>query len=85
MIRGRETLEARQGLLAQPVWWRGLVVNLRPSVPAPSLSWCAQPAWTRWLAWTTGNRIARSIPSPLMLSGDLGKRRSAQRLALDTW
>jgi hypothetical protein len=24
------------------------------------------------------------IPSPLTLSGDLGKRRSAQRLALDT-
>jgi hypothetical protein len=25
------------------------------------------------------------IPSPLTLSSDLGKRRSAQRLALDTW
>jgi hypothetical protein len=28
--------------------------------------------------------LLERIPSPLTLSGDLGKRRSAQRLALDT-
>ena len=51
--------------------------------PATSRSPSRPQLWQYVRALVRAGLLER-IPSPLTLSGDLGKRRSAQRLALDT-